>query len=130
MTEKNKDDNNSHSAAEIFWQAANEGRLLLPRCKESGKCFFYPREYSPFTGGDIEWLSASGKGEVYSCSVNFRADPLYCIAYIRLQEGPVIMSNILAENPEALKTIGPGDKVEVVFKENEEGQAIPYFVPA
>ena len=37
-----------------YWAAAENGKLLLKRCIDTGRCFHYPREYSPFTGGPTE----------------------------------------------------------------------------
>ena len=34
---------------EAFWAAANEGKLMIPRCKDTGQFFWYPRNLSPFT---------------------------------------------------------------------------------
>ena len=30
-----------------FWEAAKEHRLVIPRSKETGEFFFYPRALSP-----------------------------------------------------------------------------------
>jgi len=46
---------------QTFWDAAARGVLLLKRCIETGKCFHYPREFSPFTGGPTEWVEALPK---------------------------------------------------------------------
>ena len=55
-----------------FWEGTKEHKLLLPKCKETGKVFFYPRAISPFPGSvnmDFDWVESSGKGKVwtYSC---------------------------------------------------------------
>ncbi|SVC52561.1 uncharacterized protein METZ01_LOCUS305415, partial [marine metagenome] len=73
---------------EEFWTNVNEGKLLLPRCKDTDQLFWYPRKISPFTlSGNIEWVQASGKGVIYTFSVMRRAEPEYVIAYVRLDEG-------------------------------------------
>lgn len=114
----------NRSAEEIFWRAAEKGVLMLPRCIDTGKCFFYPRDHSPFTGGAIDWVRSAGRGEIYSCSINYRADVPYCIAYIRLDEGPIMLSNIVARD---LNGIDIGQRVEVCFLTDEHGRAIPFF---
>jgi len=110
-----------------YWQAANEGRLLLRRCKKTGKAYHYPREHSPFVGGlDTEWMQASGLGRIYSFSVQVRARPAWCIAYIELDEGPLMLSNICRADFEDLRI---GQRVQVVFVASENGQKVPMFMP-
>ncbi|MGL6160164.1 Zn-ribbon domain-containing OB-fold protein [Microbulbifer sp.] len=111
---------------ERFWQAAAEGVLLIPRCVDTGKYFFYPREKSPFTGGDTEWGEASGFGEIYSCSLSYRAKTPYCIAYVRLDEGPIMLTNILSDD---LDSVAIGQRVRVVFEKDERGRPAPFFTP-
>lgn len=107
-----------------FWEAATDGKLLLKRCVDTGKCFYYPRELSPFTGGETEWVEASGRGTIYSCSVSYRAQPPYCIAYVQLDEGPLMLTNIVAE---PLEQIAIGQRVKVVFREDSNGRHLPFF---
>jgi len=110
-----------------YWQAANEGRLLLRRCKASGKAYYYPREHSPFVGGtDTEWVQASGLGRVYSFSVQVRAKPAYCIAYVELDEGPIMLSNLCQTD---FDSVHIGQRVQVVFVASENGQKVPMFRP-
>lgn len=111
--------------AQPFWDAAARGVLLLKRCIETGKCFHYPREFSPFTGGPTEWVEAPGFGEIYSCSVAYRAKPPYCIAYVRLDEGPIVLSNIEADD---LSKVAIGQRVRVVFR-NAGDRVAPFFIP-
>jgi len=110
-----------------YWQAANEGRLLLRRCKLTGKAYHYPREHSPFVGGtDTEWITASGLGRVYSFSVQVRAKPAYCIAYVELDEGPLMLSNLCAVD---FDKVTIGQRVQAVFVASANGQKIPMFTP-
>ncbi|MDP3253102.1 MAG: OB-fold domain-containing protein [Hydrogenophaga sp.] len=43
-------------------------------------------------------MEASGDGTVYSFSVLPRAQPPYCIAYVELAEGPIMLSNLLTDD--------------------------------
>jgi uncharacterized OB-fold protein len=110
---------------QTFWDASARGELLLKRCVDSGKVFHYPREHSPFTGGRTEWVRASGLGVIYSCSVSYRAKPNYCIAYIKLDEGPIILSNVEHSN---LTEISIGQRVQVSFRIESDGRHTPVFV--
>ena len=47
-----------------FWDGTKNHKLLLPKCKETGKVFFYPRAISPFPGSvnmDLNGLNQLGK---------------------------------------------------------------------
>ena len=112
---------------EEFWTNVNDGKLLLPRCKDTDQFFWYPRKTSPFTlSGNIEWVQASGKGVIYTFSVMRRAEPEYVIAYVRLDEGITMMTNIVESDPDSLEV---GQPVELLMQESENGQKIPVFKP-
>ena len=113
---------------EEFWSAINEGRLLIPRCKDSGQFFWYPRKISPFTlSGNIEWIEANGNGTIYTYSIMRRADPQYVIAYVTLEEGITMMTNIVDCDPESLRI---GQKVQLLMIESDDGQKVPVFTPS
>lgn len=108
-----------------FWDAANDGKLMLKRCIESGKAFYPPRNFSPFTGSTkTEWFEASGNGTVYSYSLSKRGENPQGLAYIELDEGPIILSAITDCDLDAVEI---GQKVRVVFVAAPEGQNIPMF---
>ena len=112
---------------EEFWAGANEGKLLLPRCKDTQQFFWYPRKISPFTlSNNIEWVPASGKGVIYTFSIMRRADPQYVVAYVTLDEGITMMTNIVECDPDSLKI---GTPVELVMCESTSGQNVPVFKP-
>lgn len=112
---------------ERFWAAANEGRLLVPRCKDCGRSHWYPRPFCPHCHGEVEWIDASGKGTIYTVSVTRRVKIPYAIAYVELAEGTRMLSNIVDCDLDAVRI---GDAVEVVFKDSENGQKVPMFRPA
>ena len=56
-----------------------------------------------------------------------RSDPQYVIAYVRLEEGVTMMTNIVDCDPDALDV---GQAVELVMRESEGGQKVPLFKPA
>ena len=108
--------------------AANEGRLMIGRCAACGEPHFHPRPICPFCFSDDTALEASaGVGTIYSCSVLRRAETPYCIAYVTLDEGPTLLSNIVECDLDAVRI---GQRVRVVFRPAEDGQAVPLFVPA
>ncbi|GGG19269.1 DNA-binding protein [Caldovatus sediminis] len=114
---------------EPFWTAAREGRFLVKGCASCGKNHWYPRAICPFCFSDrTEWRPASGRGVIYSLSVMKRAPEPYVMAYVTLEEGPTMMTNIVDCDFDALKI---GQKVKLVFKPTEgDGPPFPMFTPA
>ena len=68
---------------------------------------------------------ASGRGTVYTFSVTRRAGPIpFAIAYVTLEEGPTMMTNLVDCDLDAVRI---GDKVQVVFKPTDGGPPVPMF---
>jgi uncharacterized OB-fold protein len=111
-----------------FWDAATQGKLLIKKCTSCGQVHYYPRAICPFCASDkTEWQTASGKGTVYTYSVMRRAEVPYAIAYVTLEEGVTMMTNIVNCD---LDTIRVGQSVKVVFKPSDGGPSVPMFAPA
>jgi len=71
--------------------------------------------------------TAKGTGEIYTYSITRRAGPIpYCIAYVTLDEGVKMITNIIDCD---LDTIKVGQKVKVIFKKSEGGVSMPMFTP-
>ena len=116
-----------------FWDATAEGRLLLKRCLDCGGVIWYPRAFCPECSSmRTEWFPASGRGRVYSYTVNHRTEGAYkdaaplVLAYVELEEGPRMMTNVVG----AGARLAVGLPVEVVFHDTGEGSALPRFRPA
>ena len=117
-----------NTETQTFWDAAENGKLMIMKCKDTGKFYFYPRARSPYTLSDnVEWVEAKGTGEIYTFSVMKRAKIEYAIAYVKLDEGVTMMSNIADTDFDALSI---GQKVKVVFKPTDGGPPVPMFTPA
>jgi len=112
-----------------YFDAANERRLAIKYCNACGKYHHYPRALCPFCFSDrTEWKTAKGTGTIYTYSISRSSGPVpYAIAYVTLDEGPSMMTNIVDCD---LDTIRCGQKVTVTFKPDEEGRSIPMFRPA
>lgn len=111
-----------------FWQAAAEGRLLVPKCKSCGRAHWYPRRICPHcASSEIEVQEAEGTGEVYSYSIMRRAKVPYAIAYVRLAEGTTMMTNIVDCD---FDEIHVGMPVKLVFKQSPEDYPLPMFTKA
>ena len=112
---------------QAFWNAAREGRFVVPTCTACGRAHWYPRAICPFcSSGEIAWRDASGRGTIYTFSVMRRAKEPYVIAYVTLAEGPTMMTNIVDCDFDSLHI---GQPVSVVFKDTENGPPVPMFTP-
>ncbi len=119
-------DDTVETALTRYWEAARQGRLLLRRCVACGRIHYYPRAHCPFClSADGTWLEAAGTGTIYSWSVERRADPPYAIAFVTLDEGPTLMTNIVDCDLEALAI---GQRVSLIFV-LREGRPVPVFTP-
>jgi len=109
-----------------FWRAAQEGRLLVRRCTKCGKLHWYPRTLCPYCFGQTCWEQASGRGVIYSLAVDRTGSEKVAVAYVRLEEGVTLLTNILASDPDALKI---DDPVHVAFRPGPDGVLLQFFKP-
>jgi uncharacterized OB-fold protein len=115
-----------------FWEACARHELYLQKCGACSTIRFYPRALCPSClSSKTDYLRASGQGTVYTFTVTyqnqaagFRDELPYVMAYVELDEGPRILTNVVNTPADAV-TIGM--PVEVVFEDIDEGLAIPKF---
>jgi uncharacterized OB-fold protein len=117
-----------------FWEAANQGKLLLQYCKDSGKYQWYPRSGSVHTGKrNIEWREVAGRGTVYAYTVSVAPWPghedrvPYLCALVELQEGVRILANLVNVKPDDVRS---GMPVQLVWERLSEEFNYPAFEPA
>ena len=109
-----------------FWAAAADGRLLVKNCPDCGRNHYYPRTVCPHCFGDrTRWLESTGRGTIYSFTVMRRAGPPYALAYVTLDEGVTMMTNIVGCEPDA---IAVGMRVVTRFVATPDGPPVPMFV--
>jgi uncharacterized OB-fold protein len=114
-----------------FWDAAAQGRLLLPRCNACGRHFFRPEVACTHCfATDWGWVQASGLGTVYSFTVVHKAPAPgfvvpFVLAVVELDEGPAMLSNLVGGNEQAPGCIGM--RVRVRFEEVARGVHLPRF---
>ena len=111
-----------------FWAACTEGRLLVKHCMACGKPHWYPRTLCPLCINDqTQWKESAGLGSIYTFSVCRRVGPVpYVIAYVRLDDGVTLLTNVVDCDFEALRI---GDRVKLVMKSSESGAMVPMFTP-
>jgi uncharacterized OB-fold protein len=108
-----------------YWEAAAAGRLLIKQCRACGKPHFYPRAQCPHCRShDTEWKDASGRGSIYSYTVARRANPVTAVAYVTLDEGVTVFTNLVDCDFDALEI---GQRVKVAFSTGDDGLTRPVF---
>lgn len=122
--------------AQPYWDGLKENKLMLPKCDDCGKPFFYPRVLCPNCHSrNISWMQASGRGKLYSFQIAHRSlnrafkVELPCVmAMIELEEGPRVMSNLIniEPDPSVVKCDMP---VEVVFEKQNDDITLALFQP-
>ncbi len=119
-----------------FWAATKDKELKYQQCANCNTVVFYPRRHcTGCTSSSLVWKTASGRGTVYTYSVVrqsyhpfFRNKIPYAVAWIDLDEGPRLLSNVVGVD-DPLADIKIGMKVQVEWEEHEELN-IPLFRPA
>lgn len=124
--------------AKPFWDAAAKQQLMIQRCKDCNAWVWTPRPSCNECGSEkIEWTQVSGRGEIYSFTVirqvvgraaskAFEPDIPYVIAWVDLDEGPRLITNIVGCPVEDVKL---GMKVTVRFEQASKDVWLPKFRP-
>jgi uncharacterized OB-fold protein len=118
-----------------FWAACRRHRLVVQRCRTCGTVQYYPRGVCAHCWGeDLEWREASSRGIVYTYTIThrtqtrgFKDEVPYVLAYVRLEEGVQVLTNIVGCPPEAVRI---GLPVVATFEDVDDTVSIPRFRPA
>jgi len=116
-----------------FYDACNEGRLVIQMCTACTRYQFPPRAMCPRCGGTaIEWREVSGRGKILTRVVvhdtpvsSLIPDQPFNVALIALDEQPeVVMYSHLPGTP--VDQVPIGAAVEVLFETTPAtGQKVP-----
>jgi uncharacterized OB-fold protein len=115
-----------------FWEATRQGRLLLQWCTACERPVWYPREVCPAClGTTLEWRESQGRGVVYACTVEHKAqiralEAPYVVALVELDEGVRLLSNVVGCPPDG---VAVGDRVSVTWEPLSDGRRLPLFAP-
>jgi uncharacterized OB-fold protein len=118
-----------------FWDACARHEFLVQRCAACGTVQHYPRGVCAACWSDtLRWKPSAGRGSVYTFTVThrtqargFRDELPYVLAWIELEDGVQVMSNIVGVDPAKI-TIGMA--VKVIFDDVKDGLSIPKFTAA
>ena len=83
-----------------------EGRLMLQRCGDCGRAFFYPRPMCPHCWSEkLAWFEASGRGRIVAYSHVFKphhpafdAEAPIVLIEAALEEGALMLTRVVGEN--------------------------------
>ncbi len=112
----------SRLAIPSHWRRFGERyRLQGIVCKSCGRAFFPVRSVCPYCRrkGKVEVIEFSGRGEVYSYTVvrsapaGFEVYTPYIVGLVKLEEGPLVISQIVDCDPEEMYIGAP---VEACFR--------------
>ncbi len=124
---------NTNLETQPFWDGASEGVLRLVRCDDCGRVIWYPRQHCDGCGSrSVTWFDATGNGSVYSYTVTHRipgrwqAAAPFVLAYVELEEGPRVLTNIVGCDP---TQVAIGMRVSAVFVPTEGGPPLLRFKP-
>lgn len=118
-----------------FWASTRQHAMRLQRCDDCGNFWYYPGPVCHTCGSTrFTWTLVSGRGTIYSYSVLERAkgnpfenDVPITIVLVRLEEGPVMMSNLI-DHGDDRPTIGAA--VEIAYEDVDDEVTLPVFRPA
>ncbi len=119
-----------------FWAATRNKVLRYQQCESCDRVVFYPRRHcTGYLDGNLVWKESAGLGAVYTYSVVrqsyhpfFRGLVPYAVAWIDLDEGPRLVSNIVGVD-DPVRDVRIGMRVRVRWEEHEE-LCLPLFEPA
>ena len=122
---------------QLFWEAAASGKLVMQRCAECRSWVWCPRPACVECGSEkLSWTPLGGRGRIFAFTVirevvgralrGFAGDIPYVTAWIDLDEGPRICSNVIGC---PIEQIAIGMPVEVVFEKAGAGIFLPKFKP-
>ena len=123
--------------SDYYWEKAKQGELWLRNCDSCGKPYFYPRDISPCCfSRNTSWVQASGKATLYTYGIvqraphpGFRDDVPFVTAIVELEEGPLMPTNVVMDDPTPEK-LQIGMALEVIFEDITDSIALPKFKPA
>ena len=115
-----------------YWEANRQHEFRLQKCSMCGVVRFPPKERCPSClNPDATWELMSGRGTVWSWVemhqlyfAGFRHELPYVVLFVALEEGPMMMANLVDSDPARLRCDAP---VEVTFADVTPEITLPQF---
>ncbi|TYB42380.1 hypothetical protein FXF69_31690 [Actinomadura chibensis] len=114
-----------------FWDGCAAGELRLQKCADCGRRRFPDSPVCPdCLSGSASWEAVSGAGTIWSwCTMHqkyfaaFADEVPYQLVYVRLAEGPLVISTLVDGSPEPRVD----QPVRAVFRPDAAGRAVLRF---
>jgi uncharacterized protein len=118
-----------------WWEAAQRHELYIQKCHDCGDLRFHPRALcTNCLSSNTEWVKCKGSGHIYTFTVTnqngasgFRDSLPYVLAWVQLDEGVKLMTNIIDCPPDQVKI---DMRVEAVFDDVTPEVTLVKFRPA
>ena len=118
-----------------WWEAAQRHELYIQKCRDCGDLRFHPRALcTNCMSSRTEWIKCSGRGKIYTFTVTyqngssgFRDSLPYVLAWVELEEGVKLLTNIVECPPNQVKI---DQRVEAIFDDVTPDVTLVKFRPA
>jgi len=117
-----------------FWEGCRDHKLRFQKCTACGEVRWPPSILCPRCHSqDTQWIESSGRGTIYTFVVYhqafhpaFKEKLPYVVAVVQLEEGPMMITNIVGCPPESLEC---EMAVQVAWDDVSEEFSLPKFQP-
>jgi uncharacterized OB-fold protein len=117
-----------------FWEGCKAHELRFQKCNRCGHVRWPAAIICPHChGSDTAWITAAGRGKVYTYVVyhvayhpGFKGEIPYVVAIVELDEGPHLYTNIIECSP---GEVSCNMNVEVVWDDVTAELTLPKFRP-
>ena len=115
-----------------FWDSCKAGKMQLQCCADCGTYAFYPVYVCPECASRrLEWKPVSGRGEIFTFTIaekaTFETNGPLIVALVELEEGAMMVSNIVTKTPQALAI---GTRLRLIYEAVSDEITLPVFEPA
>ncbi|MCB2190884.1 MAG: Zn-ribbon domain-containing OB-fold protein [Deltaproteobacteria bacterium] len=117
-----------------FWEGCREHQLKFQQCVACGEVRWPPSILCPQCHSQqTKWIEASGRGSIYTFAVYhqpfhpaFKDKLPYVVGVVKLDEGPMLLTNIVGCSPDSLACDMP---VRVEWDDITQECSLPKFRP-
>ncbi len=122
------------SLSRPYWEGLKRRELHMQRCSDCGKVWYPPAPFCPACWSrNVTWQKLSGRGKVNSWVIfhqayfsSFKDDIPYNVAEVELEEGPRLLTNLVAIDNADIEI---GMLVEIVFEDVTDEVTLAKFRP-
>lgn len=117
-----------------YWDALKQHQFVMPKCHACEEIWYPPTPFCPRCWSrEFSWEQLSGRGTVNSWVVfhqayftSFKEDLPYNVAEVELEEGPRLLTNLVAVDNADIRI---GMPVEIIFDDITDEVTLAKFKP-